>query len=43
MAEGEPEATLQAQQGGGSGRSTVDGGEGNEPTGGKAPTDGEPG
>ena len=34
-------ASSGCREGGGSGRSTVDGGEGNESTGGKAPTDGK--
>jgi hypothetical protein len=41
LAERKAEAVPQARQGGGSGRSTVDSGEGNESTGGKAPTDGK--
>jgi hypothetical protein len=41
LAERKAEAVPQARQVGGSGRSTVDGGEGNESTGGKAPTDGK--
>src|SRR5215475_14398434 len=40
---GRPEDRLYARQGGGSGCSTVDAGEGNEPDGGKVPTIGEPG
>jgi hypothetical protein len=38
LAEGEPKAMHWVCADGGSGRSTVDGGEGNEPAGGKAPT-----
>jgi len=41
LAERKAEAVPQTRQGGGSGSSTVDGGEGNESTGGKAPTDGK--
>jgi hypothetical protein len=41
MAEGRPEATRYVQLGGGSGCSTDDDGEGNEPAGGKAPTERE--
>ena len=43
MAEGQPEASRLVRQGGGSGCSTDDGGEGDEPTGGKAPTEGDSG
>src|ERR1700751_308172 len=42
-AEGRPEAASYGRQDDGSGRSTVDGDEGNESTGGRAPTGEEPG